>query len=325
MPVGERRARRLVRPVPNGWRVESFSSLVRALEDAPRDAEADERDYDAGTTTDPIDAPAEPGDPFLAFPGGRRAGRCLHGIFEGLDFAAAAAAPRSGGMLHDRVAQRLRAHRFSAEEWTRPVVDAVRRVVSTPLDPRGAIRLADVAPSHCLTELEFTYPVERLDSRAVRRLLLERGFAAGRLDHAVAQLAFRATRGFVKGFIDLVFTADGRFHILDYKSNHLGTAAGSYDDDALAAEIARHGYFLQYLLYGIALHRFLRLRLTDYEPERHLGQVFYVFLRGVDGRPGRGTFRDALPPDLITALDASLGGERDAAAASGGGATTRQL
>ena len=120
------------------------------------------------------------------------------------------------------------------------------------------------------------------DPRALADALGANDFAGGRFDRALGALDFRPVRGFMKGFVDLVFEANGRFHLLDYKSNHLGGQVASYGADALEAEMERSGYFLQYAIYGVALHRLLRLRLPGYDPDRHLGDAFYVFLRGVD-------------------------------------------
>jgi exodeoxyribonuclease V beta subunit len=71
----------------------------------------------------------------------------------------------------------------------------------------------------------------------------------------------------------------------------------------------RAHYPLQALLYLAALHRFLRGRLPDYEPERHLAGVFYLFLRGMTGaetpRVGAqpcGVFAWRPPLGLIAAL-----------------------
>ena len=80
----------------------------------------------------------------------------------------------------------------------------------------------------------------------------------------------------------------------------------------MAEVIAEEAYFLQYLLYAIALHRYLGWRLPDYDYERHFGGVFYLFLRGMDPRPGpgrdpsNGVFFDRPPVGLILALDAYL-------------------
>jgi exodeoxyribonuclease V beta subunit len=38
-------------------------------------------------------------------------------------------------------------------------------------------------------------------------------------------LDFRQVRGMLKGFIDLVFRHNGRYYLLDYKSNWLGKTA----------------------------------------------------------------------------------------------------
>ena len=46
---------------------------------------------------------------------------------------------------------------------------------------------------------------------------------------------------------------------------------------------ARATTALQALLYTVALHRYLRWRLPRYDPERHLGGVLYLFLRGMIG------------------------------------------
>ena len=45
-----------------------------------------------------------------------------------------------------------------------------------------------------------------------------------RLGYEVPRLAFRDLDGYLKGFIDLVFEHDGRYYVLDWKSNHLGYA-----------------------------------------------------------------------------------------------------
>lgn len=115
--------------------------------------------------------------------------------------------------------------------------------------------------------------------------------------YAGAGLHFEPHRGILKGFIDLVFEHDGRFYVLDWKSNHLGPDTASYTPAALAAEMTRHRYGLQWQLYTLALHRYLQTRLPDYSPATHLGGAIYVFLRGVVlGDADSGIFRAA--PDL---------------------------
>ena len=80
--------------------------------------------------------------------------------------------------------------------------------------------------------------------------------------------------------------------------------------------MAEHHYPLQALLYAVALHRYLRWRLPDYDPAVHLGGVAYLFVRGmtgadtpqVDGHP-HGVFAWLVPPALVTELSDLLDGQ----------------
>ena len=99
-----------------------------------------------------------------------------------------------------------------------------------------------------------------------------------------ASLVFSDLTGYLKGYIDLVFEHEGRFFVLDWKSNHLGSTAAHYAPAALRSAMAREGYHLQALLYSLAVHRWLGTRWRGYNPQQHWGGVIYLFLRGV--RPG---------------------------------------
>ena len=121
-------------------------------------------------------------------------------------------------------------------------------------------------------------------------------------------------RGFLTGSIDLVIRVEGpRFAIADYKTNWLGPAdeplrLAHYRPGALTEEMSRAHYGLQALLYTVALHRYLRWRLDEYAPERHLAGVLYLFVRGMAGDPGYGVFAWRPPGALVTALSDVLSG-----------------
>ncbi len=119
-------------------------------------------------------------------------------------------------------------------------------------------------------------------------------------------LAFEPMRGFMRGFMDLVFHSRGRFYLVDWKSNYLGPAVEDYGPAALAEEMERELYPLQYHLYTVALHRYLKQRLSGYEYDRHFGGVFYVFLRGVDASGGYGIHRARPSLAVIQELEKAL-------------------
>ncbi len=285
------------RTVARGWRMASFTTLA-----ADR---ADELpDHDAQRVPTPA-AGGEAERTMFTFPSGARAGSCLHAVLEEVDFT-----DTDAGARRTIVARALR--RFGvAAEWT-PVVEAMLgRVLATPLDAAGRVQLGDVPRARRLDELEFTYPLANFDAPGFRAVLHATGFAGGPFAGAVDALAFGALAGFMRGFIDLVFEADGRYWLVDYKSNWLGPALEDYRAERLPAVMARESYWLQYLVYTVALHRLLRLRLPRYDYDAHVGGVFYLFLRGMtpDLGAASGVFHDRPSRALVDALDRWVGGD----------------
>ena len=122
----------------------------------------------------------------------------------------------------------------------------------------------------------------------------------------IRDLGFSPLAGYLKGFVDLVFEHAGRWYVVDYKSNHLGPTPKDYEPQRLGRVMADHHYFLQYHLYVVALHRYLTVRLPDYDYDRHFGGVFYLFLRGLSPvlPRGCGIFRDRPSRALIESLSA---------------------
>jgi exodeoxyribonuclease V beta subunit len=112
----------------------------------------------------------------------------------------------------------------------------------------------------------------------------------------------------MKGFIDLVFQYDGRFFLVDWKSNFLGASIKDYGPEALAEIMQKDLYFLQYHLYVIALHQYLKMRIHAYDYDKHFGGVFYIFLRGVNTETGyhAGIYRDKPAKSTIDFLCKNL-------------------
>ncbi len=153
-----------------------------------------------------------------------------------------------------------------------------------------------------LPEMEFWLPSDALVSKDVDALC--RAHLLGGRDRPA--LAERELRGMLMGFADLVFEHAGKFWVLDYKSNHLGSRDGDYSKEKLEAAMATHRYDVQAALYLLALHRLLQSRLgAAYDPVRQLGGAVYFFLRGIRG-PTHGCY--LVPPSmaLLDGLDSLL-------------------
>ncbi len=110
--------------------------------------------------------------------------------------------------------------------------------------------------------------------------------------------------GAFKGFIDLVFENNGRYYVLDYKSNFLGYQTADYFPESLQLAIEDHDYDLQYLIYLAALQRYLRAVVPDYAYERHIGGVYYLFLRGINPDDDAGIYFTCPSAEIVDAVEA---------------------
>ena len=248
-------------------------------------------------------APASPaeqeddGPTVFSFPSGGRSGRCLHEIFE-----RRLGDPDAASLERTCEAALLR-YGFQ-DKWLPVARTLVENGLETPLAPPGeaggVFRLSDL--ERPIVELEFHLPVQGLQPAELAHCLEEHGY-----EHRLAG-DDAGIDGFLHGFIDVAARHDGRWYVLDYKSNRLGAGLAAYSDRAIARAMSHHGYHLQYLLYLTALHRLLRLRLADYDYDRHIGGAFYLFLRGMrPNAPGSGVFHDRPSRACIEAVDACFG------------------
>jgi exodeoxyribonuclease V beta subunit len=158
--------------------------------------------------------------------------------------------------------------------------------------------------------LEFFFPLRFITPEHLGKCLLTWGarYAAADLGWICNALDFKPVRGIVRGFMDMVFQHGGRYYLVDWKSNHLGYRLEDYVREKLKTAMERNLYPLQYLLYTVALNRYLSLRAPGYDYATHFGGVLYVFLRGVSPDHGEqfGFFRDVPPRELIDDLTTCL-------------------
>ncbi|HBS6410451.1 TPA: exodeoxyribonuclease V subunit beta [Klebsiella pneumoniae] len=286
-------ARELQRRIADDWRVTSYSGLQQHGFSGGQDL-LPRLDVDAAGVGEVVE---EPQLTPHQFPRGAAPGTFLHSLFEELDFTQ----PVPEGWM----AEKLQLSGFDAQ-WAPVLTDWLGGVLKTRL-PGPDIALNQLAARDKQVEMAFYLPIAQL-------------LTAERLDALIRQydplsadtppLDFRQVRGMLKGFIDLVFRHDGRYYLLDYKSNWLGEDREAYTRPAMEQAMRAHRYDLQYQLYSLALHRYLRHRLADYDYDRHFGGVIYLFLRGMDGQEGgQGIFTTRPVRPLIDGLDQLFAGE----------------
>ena len=273
-------------------RIASFSYLLSermAIPVIPPDDMVDLPDRDGGTIAAEMPYQKEPTG-MCAFPRGAKAGNCLHDILEHIDFTAP-----DGPETESIVAVKLRAHGFDLK-WQEAICRMIDSVVTTPLDPAiHGLTLSAISKEDRLSELEFYFPLNRLTPDTLRNIFKESGILPpAAFPERIGRLKFQPVKGFMKGFMDLVFLYDGRFFLVDWKSNFLGASIEDYGTEVLAEVMREELYLLQYHLYVVALHQYLKTRLSDYDYKTHFGGVLYIFLRGMNPETGphAGIYRD---------------------------------
>jgi exodeoxyribonuclease V beta subunit len=236
-----------------------------------------------------------------AFPAGAQAGTFFHELLEWAAAQGYAEIARDPDAVRDAVARRCQVRNWSA--WTEPLtawlLDAVTRPMALPDMPDGPVAPVSLAGvGDYIAEMEFWLGADNVDVGALDRIV-----RAHTLDQAPRPVLEPVRiNGMLKGFIDLVFEHQGRYYVLDYKSNRLGDDDASYTQAAMREAILDHRYELQYALYLFALHRLLRARLPDYDYDRHVGGAAYVFLRGTHA-PRGGVFVERPPAAMVQAMD----------------------
>lgn len=321
-----------------GFHAAATGPGVGAPASAPEHAEAgltDERmigdDPEEDPTSDPTLGAVPVADPgvagagadgrtFAGLPGGAEFGTMVHAVLEHVDFAAPDLRAEIG------LALGRTAGRAIDPEHRVAVTDGLIAAIETPLGPlAGGARLRDLARTDRLDELGFEFalaggdhPRGHLTMAAIAELVARHVPADDPLGAYAAHLAdpglAQSVRGFLSGSIDLVMRVDGRFYVVDYKSNRLGrigqpTTPEDYRPEALTEAMIRAHYPLQALLYSVALHRYLRGRLGPGDPDERIGGILYLFLRGMvgadaptfDGTPS-GVFSWRPPAGLVVEL-----------------------
>ncbi|ENG8678991.1 exodeoxyribonuclease V subunit beta [Enterobacter hormaechei] len=286
-PATDLNARQITRVLADDWRVTSYSGLQQHGQSIAQDL-MPKLDIDAAGVGDVL---AEPTLTPHQFPRGASPGTFLHGLFEELDF--------TQPVSEEWVSKMLQSGGYDAH-WQPVLTGWINAILQAPLSEQG-FSLSQLTAKNKQVEMEFYLPVAGpLKAEALDALIRQHD----PLSAGCPPLNFRQVQGMLKGFIDLVFRHDGRYYLLDYKSNWLGENSEAYTQQAMAAAMQMHRYDLQYQLYTLALHRYLRHRIADYRYDDHFGGVIYLFLRGVDAADTRsGIFSTRPDAELIDKMD----------------------
>ena len=291
--------------------ITSYSSIHRKYDqyetgaERIRDEEADIEYEESGEASPEI----------FRFPKGAHTGNLWHEIFELIDF--------SDDALHDGIVEAsCIKHGFDPDVAKKLIKQLIQDTLGARLQgglgsvgdsevgrisrssdgvsDMGDFSLSSLSPDHKLCEMEFLY---RYDAAKMDSLIAS--LFAGEVERGSELDSGRHLEGdaseknhFLVGLIDLIFEKDGKYYILDYKSNHLGFSKKDYTFDRIAEDIRKNKYNLQYYLYSAALNKYLSKQIYNYSYKEHFGGVFYLYWRGLTSGQSNGVFYD-MPDEKV--------------------------
>jgi exodeoxyribonuclease V beta subunit len=227
-------------------------------------------------------------------PRGRHTGNVVHDLLENSAFVDLA---RRKNISE----QRDKACRRYGLKLEQPEIidELLQAVVATPLSETDHDFCLKNLPEHkCLKEMPFYLSMQTMDASQINRIL--------RNTPVFQPLTSKQMCGYLTGFIDLICEYNGRYYVIDYKTNGLT----DYSYESLIHAMREHNYGLQYWLYTVVLHRYLQIRLPHYNYETHFGGVRYLFVRGMQPELAMsGVYQDRPDVEKIEAMAALFGDE----------------
>ncbi len=198
----------------------------------------------------------------------------------------------------------------------------LEQVLNTPLmNNETKFSLNKLNSGSSLRESEFYFPMNAQSAQELTKLLtthrkntaLEQSENYNSYVQDVQLPYYQKLKGMMHGFIDLIFEQNGKFYVCDYKSTFLGDNFEAYNQSAMREDIEKHHYDLQYLIYSLALHRYLKSSLPNYEPAQHFGGIYYLYLRGMtnNNEESYGVYSRQITVEELSQLDSVFDGGVD--------------
>jgi len=270
-------------------RLESFTSL------AGHSSDPGTPDYDQ--LIDSFSAPFEQSEEtkfrgeltIFDFPKGATAGTAIHKLFEAESFEFSSA---NSSLYASEINEILEDYSFD-KKWAPVLQKMMRKVADCKIPGFDLSKLSRIDERR---EMEFNFAAGAADGGALLETIRE-GKEISQNEHS---------NRYMTGFIDLVARQNGSYMIIDYKSNYLGDTKQDYTPERLEEEILNASYDLQYHLYTVALIKYLRSKIPDFDYDKDFAGVAYLFVRGIEAGSSNGVWFHKPDKDVILKLEHML-------------------
>jgi exodeoxyribonuclease V beta subunit len=224
---------------------------------------------------------------------GAHTGNLLHYIFEHIDFTEDSRWEKTIQLALKRLSG------IKDDTFVGQLVLMLRQVLNAKIvTGETSFSLNQIKKDKRLDELEFDMIVPDLSTHQLQDL------SNPEIPFKVKNIS--QLEGMLNGRVDLFFEHEGKFYILDWKSNFLGNNLEDYSIENVKIAMMENNYNLQYLIYTIALIKYLGTRKTDFDYERDFGGVIYLFVRGVRVDGGGGMFFNKPKWEVVEKISALL-------------------
>lgn len=281
-------------------RTYSFSGLTHQQSHFQTESKPGDKDVGEVDTVTPVspDTDADTTDELMDFPGGMITGNFFHDILENTDF-------KSTEPPTVMVSEKLNLYGFG-EERSDTVLQLIEDVRTLPLKsaatPDEPFFFSSIPRNQIKKEMAFQYSINQVTLDKMIEVLksVEQTPILQALQVSLESIPYQELNGFMRGFIDMVFCHQGRYYVLDWKTNNLGKKYQDYSPENLQSKINDFHYNLQYFIYSIALHKYLKTRIQDYQFDQHFGGVYYLFLRGIQSNSDQyGVYYESLAESQV--------------------------
>ncbi len=231
---------------------------------------------------------------FKDIPGGKNMGTMLHYLFENIDFTN----PDGHQAEVDKLVNRY--YPGKKELLRKRLVEMVDNVLHSHIEfPDGtSILLKDLDSADKLNEMEFDFNTSDINLEDLKDFDLGEGIDIN------CNMAINTKKGLLTGLIDLFFVHQGKYYILDWKSNFLGDSLEHYaKDDTMKKALNEGNYHLQYLIYSMAVKNYLEARLPGFDYDKDFGGAIYVYLRGARKGKEHGIFTNKPSLEQVETLE----------------------
>lgn len=176
----------------------------------------------------------------------------------------------------------------------------IKNIISA-LSKRFKISLNQLKKKEYIQEMRFTIPIKKyIDFKLINYYMKK----FDQISLLCPDISHYNISGALTGSIDLIFKWKEKFYFIDYKSNWLGANKYSYTKKNIITEIMKYRYDIQYQLYTLAIHRYLKIHIKNYDYKKNFGGAFYIFLRAFDQKKNnRGIFFKKPSYSFIYKLD----------------------